>query len=275
MKTKLNEQQKEIVNLYTSGQPSTKIAKQYNCSYNLVLKILKENNIPIRPKSLRQRKYQINEFFFDNIDTELKAYFLGLMYADGNVMHTAKGYTSSLVTGEDDKCLVDKLNELLFDSKKPLCVPKKEKPHHKNRYYLYINNEQIGKSLIKHGCIPNKHHKIRLPQFIPYPLINHFIRGFFDGDGCVTGCKRYKFPFCSIVFTSNHDFCDDLRLFFKPLNIIMGLLKDKNYENSWQLRGSSFQTVLNFYKFLYQNATFFLKRKHDKIYSYLKQKNAI
>ena len=34
---------------------------------------------------ITRRKYQVNEFFFDEIDSEEKAYWLGFIYADGYV----------------------------------------------------------------------------------------------------------------------------------------------------------------------------------------------
>lgn len=45
--------------------------------------------------------------------------------------------------------------------------------------------------LISHGCVPNKSLILKPPK-IDNELINHFIRGYFDGDGCVSFNSKTK-----------------------------------------------------------------------------------
>lgn len=61
-----------------------KIAQQVGISAGSVSKILRENNIPIRTNS-QYLAYAFNEGFFDVIDNEAKAYWLGFIYADGYI----------------------------------------------------------------------------------------------------------------------------------------------------------------------------------------------
>ena len=46
--------------------------------------------------------------------------------------------------------------------------------------------------LINLGCIPNKSLTLTFPDFINDELLPHFIRGYFDGDGCIWNGKRKK-----------------------------------------------------------------------------------
>src|SRR5690606_10706467 len=56
-------------------------------------------------------KYNINEDYFKNIDSKAKAYFLGLIYADGNLRlsKNGKSYIFSLILQTCDKEILDKL----------------------------------------------------------------------------------------------------------------------------------------------------------------------
>jgi intein/homing endonuclease len=62
----------------------------------------------------------------------------------------------------------------------------------------------------KLGVIQAKTHTLTFPDFLKEDLIRHFIRGYFDGDGCLTGSyENYKnkekkyFAWCiSIVGTT-------------------------------------------------------------------------
>jgi hypothetical protein len=74
-----------IVNEYISGESSEVLAEKHNTGGNTIRRILKENGVKIRPSTENKRKYKINQDFFETIDTEEKAYFLGLLYADGSL----------------------------------------------------------------------------------------------------------------------------------------------------------------------------------------------
>ena len=59
--------------------------KKFNCSRSTVLRALSRNNIKPRNKWVNSRKYNFDENYFSNIDSKDKAYFLGLIVADGSV----------------------------------------------------------------------------------------------------------------------------------------------------------------------------------------------
>ena len=51
----------------------------------------------------------LNEHYFQNIDSEQKAYFLGLLYADGHIDHTQNGHDYRIVLSlnEEDADLIE------------------------------------------------------------------------------------------------------------------------------------------------------------------------
>lgn len=108
------------------------------------------------------------------------------MYSDGCVYD---GNYSKYITfgqSENNKDIVYKVNKAL-NSTYPI---HSELRGSKLFYYIRFANTQIFNDLYKLGIEPNKSLKIRFPQFIPDEFMSHFIRGLFDGDGCVWNGKR-------------------------------------------------------------------------------------
>lgn len=62
-----------------------KIAKYYNCSPGSIDGILKRNGIQKRSNKDNSRRFNVNHDYFEKIDSEEKAYWLGFIAADGYV----------------------------------------------------------------------------------------------------------------------------------------------------------------------------------------------
>src|SRR5699024_3897298 len=61
------------------------LAKKFGVSSYPIQRVLKEENVELKNVSTYRQKYKISHNFFDEIDTEEKAYWLGFLYADGCV----------------------------------------------------------------------------------------------------------------------------------------------------------------------------------------------
>ena len=89
---------KLVCDQYLSGKSLTQLKKLFNCSQDPIERILKKNNIKIRPKYYWNRKYHDKHTlifdYFDNIDTNEKAYWLGYLTADGTI--SKNNYKASL-----------------------------------------------------------------------------------------------------------------------------------------------------------------------------------
>ena len=70
----------EIVSLYNSGKSSKDIGALKGRSRQYIDSVLKKENVT---KRKRQHYVRFDVNFFDVIDSEAKAYFLGLLFADG------------------------------------------------------------------------------------------------------------------------------------------------------------------------------------------------
>jgi hypothetical protein len=109
---------KEWIELYKSGKTITYISEQYKCGNPTVYRYL------YKVKCLRSRmensiihhnaKYGNSESYFDSIDSEEKAYFLGLIVTDGYIGHrNTKQQHLGLRLTESDGYMVDKLAKVL------------------------------------------------------------------------------------------------------------------------------------------------------------------
>ena len=204
----------------------------------------------------RLRKYTFNENYFENIDSQEKAYFLGFMYADGCV--AKKQNFSRITLQERDKEILEKF-KILLNYKGSL--------HYSKRYKalrLSLFSSKMKQDLIKNGCIPQKTFKLTFPNWLREDLKRHFIRGYFDGDGCVSLIKGNRFR---AAIGAREEF---LKVILE-LSKIRGYIHKYSSQRIWYLRyfGSS---AISFLTWLYKDATIYLERKHQKFLDYLENK---
>ncbi|SRR5258707_7365958 len=122
-----------------------------------------------------------NEHYFDQVDSEAKAYWLGFIFADGCVLWNERTGNYALqvgLQGRDIDHLVI-LEKDLGGSRSPDTDPRN------GTVRLVWYSKTLAKQLINLGIEPRKSGTERLPSFSP-PLARHFWRGVFDGDGCLT-----------------------------------------------------------------------------------------
>ena len=175
-KYKFSEKDKHfIINEYINGKVVKDIARIYNCSKSVILNKLKEWNIPRRNRKERNRKYTLDRNFFNQIDTKEKAYFLGLLYADG---YNREDYgTITINLQENDKEILEKFNQIIH-SNCPLRFWKKRKKNHQNQYVLSIHDMDMSMQLSKLGCMKKKSLILKFPteEQVPKYLLWNFIR---------------------------------------------------------------------------------------------------
>lgn len=263
----------ELVKKYLTGKYNcSQLATYYNMSRSAIYAMLKRKGVKINnDQSKLQRKYSLDETYFNKINTEQKAYFLGLLYADGCVF--PKRNSISIALQEKDRHILECLKKEL-KTNKPIYISQKNNKNKnwQNSVILQINSKKISERLISLGCIANKSLALNFPSLkqMPNHLIRHFIRGYFDGDGslCLSVRKKYNYSIISIISTL--DFCLKLK---KVLNTNIGINvaihSDKNFVARGNLVtkiasfGGNVQ-VKSFLDWIYKNATVFLQRKYNK-----------
>ncbi len=273
---KLTENQKlEIVEKYKTGKYNcASLGREYGIVRGVVNKILKNRNIKVNnDRSSLRREYSLNQHYFDKIDTEGKAYFLGLMYADGCNYEPASSIIIALA--EKDKHILEKFKQEI-QSTKPLEFTNKndKNPNHQNVWRFTETSKHMSNKLKELGCMQAKTFLIEFPTAaqVPEYLINHFIRGYFDGDGTIGFYHTNEGVRGRFSFAGTEKFCISVKeIINNKLNIYSKVanVKDKTIK---VLNISGRQQIIKVMDWLYQESTIYLDRKHKV---YLKMKNYI
>ena len=246
-----------IIELYNQNLTTVEIAEKLGCSYSNIGKRLKKAGINYERDYSKQRlpsrinRHKINESFFETIDSESKAYFLGLMYSDGSVSKN-----QFYLKLKDEDIILKFRNALECDY--PV---KKVSYGGYNAYILVVSSQTSCNNLIKQGCFINKTKVIRLAK-LKEDLYKHFIRGFFDGDGCLQ--LQDKIYHCRFDLASaSKEFLEDVRPIITTHAKTNGYLgKETNYD-VWHLNYSGHQ-VVQILDWLYKDSNYYLIRKYNK-----------
>ena len=92
----------EALSLYNSGKTIEELAIKYNVTEKTIKK-----NLSLMGASVVDKRgmWDLNEHFFDVIDTEEKAYWLGFIYADGNISSEGNRFEINLSAKDLDHML--------------------------------------------------------------------------------------------------------------------------------------------------------------------------
>lgn len=258
-----------IINLYETGEYTyNEIARRFNKHHGSIGRALNKRGYKAINPSLTARKYSINENYFENIDTECKAYYLGFLFADGHNGETNNKVTITL-KNNDEYILRFLLKEIESDSIITHRSGIKSNGEVSGYSILNLCNKKISKDLINHGCMGNKTFKIIFPTTIQPDLLHHFVRGYFDGDGCIYISKKIPSNM-NLNFVSNKVFLNGLQ---ESLIRELGLNKVKIGSNKHtderigNLTYSGRNNCVKLRGWMYKDATTFLTRKRDKLYS--------
>lgn len=193
--------------------------------------------------------YDVDESYFEEINTPDKAYWLGMLFADGSVKRV--GDRSSSITLELSNVDLNHLEKF----KQALCYTGKIH-HRKNRNIssVRITRNKMERDLEAKGCIPNKTEN----GWIDIDALNgyesDFLRGFIDGDGYIE--KSYKK--CRVIITVKAE---------KIKNALMSMLEKyrPNCRREKNFYRVNIENQKGFYQLLhdlYSNASTYLTRKY-------------
>lgn len=260
----IKERQLMVLQMYKENHSYANISKELKMSTHTIKKVLEHNGVFPRRTKETSRKYNFDINFFESIKTEIQAYWLGFMYADGYVSIKNKGSNSFGVTLKAD----DKEHLEMFRKHLRADYQLKEysflKPNGKDRTVgvrLFLTSDKTVLDLINKGVLERKTLKLKFPNEsqVPKGLLLHFLRGYFDGDGCISkfdGNKRYSFQ---LVGTKEflESCCKVLDI--NP-SLQIGKNKDKN-NYSFCVKGNiQVEKILDR---IYKDSHVFLRRKYD------------
>ena len=205
-----------------------------------------------------------NDNYFANINTEHKAYLLGFIAADGYVCNKPGNKSLTICLAEKDREILD-IAKSQFGYDGDLYLRHMEaNTSLRLRVYgdIFVNN------LIHHGFDNLKTYRFHLPQ-IPERFYKDFIRGYFDGDGCIHFSKRkgrnkYRY---AVTIMGAESFCRELNGFIKKtigISFSETPIKTLRNINIMSLRTERILDIKQFLKYIYDGSSVFLTRKWKK-----------
>ena len=162
------------------------------------------------------------------------AYVLGYFAADGAMMENSRGAHFIEFHSTDKHLIMTVRRALSSNHKIGVCLRGLINPRHKTVYRLQIGSKEMFADLTAFGFVQNKSNSIRLPV-IPSQYFGDFVRGYFDGDGCVyfkrlkfSDRKRMRWILMNIFTSGSKAFLQDLHTALKRYNIKGGSIRNKN-----------------------------------------------
>lgn len=156
------------------------------------------------------KTYSCNENSFNKINTNEIAYVLGFICADGSLNKNILNISQS---GEVEKLILFYIKDVL-NSNHPLRVVKFGNKNHRDSYQLNIFSKKIIEDLNSYGIGNNKKYSLSSIKNLPEKYNKSFVRGYFDGDGCVgvydekkiKNGKTYVSNYLKLSFFGTKDF---------------------------------------------------------------------
>lgn len=233
---------------------SKELSEDYLNSYFEIYKNIKINYTD-NSSTVRKTQAILNNPFSD-LTKDSVHYWLGYMAADGCV-HT-KSNRIDIVSCKDPTHLE---NYCKFLNHKVSI--QKHKDNRKEDYWNYcvsFCNKEVKNYLIELGLTPNKSKTIKMN----IPLSFAFLRGVFDGDGCVS--KSSKNSISWGITTASKEFAIQINNFLRENYIVSSITGDSQY----LVRVGGKENLSRLYKYLYYRSEYFLQRKQEEFYKGLK-----
>lgn len=268
---KLSDQQKNEIILAYDTFTSNELAQKYNVSRGQITKIWYDENLYGKDK----HKYPFDYNYFESIDSPDKAYFLGLLAADGNVSkRTTKNAQAitRLSLQQYDKQILE-IFKIYLDSKQPLY--KKERINNNDTNYMYsleLVSDKFANDLSKYNIVPNKTYEYEMVE-LNENMMSHYFRGYFDGDGSIL-CSNNIYHAPSQYDITISGFVHNLEkmqqyLFNHDIKCVVSIDNREEKKNKYNLpfgnlRFNNIENKYKFIKYIYQDKRdiYFARKKY-------------
>lgn len=241
----------EMYSLYINGCSVECISDKYGFNRASVYNLFAKYGFSLEDD--RYRKYSVNDYYFDNIDTGNKAYILGFLWADGH-NKVNKGIVEMRLQARDKHILEDISCDMQND--RPLYFVAEKRERSQDTYRMYVTSRQISNMLLRYGMVANKTYALQWPNDLDDLLISHFMRGFTDGDGYI-GQRELSWAGTAMMLEKIQNIlADKFHIKSKMYDTKTDIIKSLRVHNKQDI-----MTILNW---MYQDADLKLQRKFLK-----------
>lgn len=266
------EEKQKIIDLYKTGKTPGQICKEVDSLKDrkpqTLYPILIKAGLYQKKDKNDLRRFKVNDHYFDVIDNEHKAYWLGLLLADGflsNSGHATESFGISLSI--KDKYI---LEEFVKDLESTYTVKEyigKSKFKNSCTDFAYakllIKSKQIFNKLIEYGFTIKKSYDGVVPEeHIPDNLKIHFIRGYFDGNGGLSiGSGSHLY---TLDFTGTKEIITWILKYFGKENLKLQERHPDRDNNNVSIKISGDKQIYSIMNQIYKDATIYLNRKYER-----------
>ena len=250
-----------MVAAYLAGATAEEAAAQFGYSYMACIFALKQRGIKPRGRSETHRRYAVDETFFDVIDAEAKAYWLGFLTADGTI---GDDYVRLGLQERD----IDHLYKFAASLHSDHPVVLKEsallgKVYHAGE--VHMGSMRLAAALKRLGVGERKSFAVSPCEQVPAGLLPHYWRGIFDGDGTITlaWARRFGAIKWTVSLVGNKEIVSGFETFVRQRTGWETRVDlDKPGSRIFKVRYSGVALPQAILSVLYRDATIFLERKY-------------
>lgn len=253
-----------IIARYQEGLTATEVLRFVPFkTRKTVYDVLEKHGIAKRSPYGRADYKSYNEAIFANVDTQAKAYWLGILLTDGYISDTRKGCDPQVGLQMIDCELLEKFREFL-GSTNPVLRIKARSIRHQPMYRVTVFSRRMVNDLSRYGVVPRKSPLTYLPVLDP-ELMPHLLRGILDGDGTISHRNDGG---VIIGYCGSERLVTEIRMW---LICKLELSDNKLHKNEavsfiqWSLAAD----IKKIAHYLYENADVYLERKFALIKRYL------
>jgi len=251
----MNTEEQNIIGYYLNGNSLKACEREFKISAYRIKTILQNNNIKIRNRSEQlileniRRTKGVNHDYFDTLNTE-NSYLLGFLAGDGYV-HPKRNLIKIGLSAVD--------SDFIYAVKEKMQIEREPILYQTTKGFdvieLSFSSIKIKNDLSLYSIVNNKTKKGITMQNVPDALKWHYIRGFFDADGCYDHHYHSRIRISSLL----PDILTEIQKFAKDGDVYK---ENKRNIHNYTIYGASCEC---FIQKMYQNATWFLPRKYNKI----------
>lgn len=224
---------------------------------------LKKMGVKIRNPQEAQgecRAYNVNDNYF-KIQSHNMAYILGFLASDGGISKNTNHFTID-IQKTDEEILYKIKEELKFEG--PIS-------HYVNSHgceysRLRVCSHTIKQDLAHYGIIPQKTFTLTPPLFLDEQYFISYIRGYFDGDGCIwidyekysynwyiCGARKEVIEWIQQVLLNKYGIISTLSISTKTLS---------QGDPFYSIQVYKKETILKLFEILYTPNSIYMERKY-------------
>jgi len=245
--------------IYKAGQLNLRKSKEHINKISAV-KFAKIGHLTGRKNGQANRTHFFNENYFDVIDTQEKAYWLGFIHADGSLVFDKKRNRITCldicIHRRDDNLIEQFVRDIDGDTTKIERFINNRRPMTRIR----LRSPVLIETLCNLGVQPNKSFRNDGALIKDRDYFRHYLRGYFDGNGSVYKAREH----IRMQIIGPEKLCQD---FFAGIEREVGVKGGNVYPSPHSDRHILlYQTnkqCISIANWMYDDATRYLKRKKD------------